>query len=132
MKKSWTRLKKYGNVVVTNDEVNPNERENKMTAKTNTVAVNASDVLAEVAKFTEDNSRPCPSKYLAEKFGDEVIETLAALKEEGVLLGLRGRNGGFALPGSDIVAKRSEHAVKKALKAAAAAAEDTQDEAAVG
>jgi len=126
---------KCGNVVITQTEANSNEREKNMTAKTNTATVNASDVLAEVAKFTQDNSRPCPSKYLAEKFGDEVIETLAALKQEGVLLGLRGRNGGFALPGSDIVAKRSEHATKKLLKAVAAKQEDVDEvegEAAVG
>lgn len=98
-----------------------------MTTNTNTVA--ESDVLAAVAKFVEDNKRPCPTKHLTAEFGDGVLDTLESLKADGVLLGLRGRNGGFALPGSEIVAKRAEYAAKKA---AAAPAVEEDVESAVG
>jgi DNA-binding IscR family transcriptional regulator len=105
-----------------------------MTTKTDTTpAVANTDVLAEVAKYVDENKRPCPTKHLTKEFGDAVLDTLDELKKGGVLLGLRGRNGGFALPGSDIVAKRSEHAAKKAAKAAEKAADEGEaDEAAVG
>lgn len=82
---------------------------------TNTIS--QSDVVTAVTVFVESNKRPCPSKHLTEKFGSDVVGVLADLKESGVLIGLRGRNGGFALPDSSIVAKRAEHAAKKASKA---------------
>lgn len=89
-----------------------------MTTATNTVvAVSKSDVLAAVSVFVADNKRPCPSHFLTEKFGIDVLDVVDELKGSGVLLGLRGRNGGLALPGSDIVLKRSEHAAKKAKAA---------------
>lgn len=74
------------------------------------------DVLSAVSVFVTDNNRPCPAKYLTDKFGDDVLDVIDSLKESGVLLGLRGRNGGFALPDSPIVAKRAEHAAKRAAK----------------
>jgi hypothetical protein len=82
---------------------------------TNTVS--SSDVLSAVTVFVESNKRPCPAQYLAEKFGPNVHDVIDDLKATGVLLGLRGRNGGLALPGSDIVAKRAEYAAKRAAKA---------------
>lgn len=81
------------------------------------MTINTSDVVNTVVDFTAANSRPCPAKYLAEKFGSEVHDVIDSLKESGVLLGLRGRNGGLAIPGSEIVAKRAEYAAKKAAKA---------------
>ena len=81
-----------------------------------TTTISQSDVVSAVTVFVNENSRPCPSKYLTDKFGADVVEVLASLKESGVLIGLRGRNGGFALPDSAIVAKRAEHAAKQAAK----------------
>lgn len=78
--------------------------------------INSSDVVTAVTMFVKDNNRPCPAKFLAEKFGEDVFDVIDQLKESGVLLGLRGRNGGLALPGTEIVAKRAEHAAKKAAK----------------
>ncbi len=82
---------------------------------TNTIS--QSDVVAAVTSFVVDNKRPCPAQFLTEKFGDDVLDVIDELKESGVMVGLRGRNGGLALAGSDIVAKRSEYAAKKAAKA---------------
>lgn len=78
--------------------------------------INHSDVLSAVTVFVQDNKRPCPSHYLTDKFGEDVLDVIDTLKADGVLLGLRGRNGGLAIPGSDIVAKRAEYAAKKAAK----------------
>lgn len=78
---------------------------------------NQTDVLSAVNDFVSSNSRPCPAKYLAEKFGNDVFTVIDELKASGVLLGLRGRNGGLALHGSEIVAKRAEYAAKRAAKA---------------
>lgn len=106
-----------------------------MTTDTNkTPAVADTDVLAAVAKYVDENKRPMPTKELVKEFGDEVRDTLDTLKADGVILGLRGRNGGFALPGSEIVAKRAEHGLKKAAKEAAKADAEQADEgeAAVG
>ena len=78
--------------------------------------INSSDVLSAVTVFVNDNKRPCPAKFLTEKFGDDVLDVIDELKESGVVVGLRGRNGGLALSGSEIVAKRAEFAAKKAAK----------------
>jgi hypothetical protein len=88
------------------------------------LVVSETDVLTAVTEYVGQFARPCPAKFLEAKFGDEVDTTINSLKESGILLGLRGRNGGLAMVGSDIVAKRGEHAVKKALKAAEKAAKD--------
>ena len=69
--------------------------------------ISNSDVVSAVQTFVSSNSRPCPSHYLTEKFGDDVLDVIDELKASGVLLGLRGRNGGLATPDSEIVAKRS-------------------------
>lgn len=89
--------------------------------KTNTIS--QTDVLTAVTVYTKEQNRPCPSHFLTEKFGADVLDVVDELKETGVLLGLRGRNGGLALPGTEIVAKRSEFAAKKAAKLAAKASE---------
>lgn len=80
--------------------------------------INSSDVLSAVTVFVTDNKRPCPAAYLTEKFGDDVLNVIDELKESGIVVGLRGRNGGLAIAGSEIVAKRAEYAAKKAAKAA--------------
>jgi len=69
--------------------------------------ISNSDVLSAVQTFVSTNSRPCPAHFLTEKFGDDVLDVIDELKASGVLLGLRGRNGGLATPDSEIVAKRS-------------------------
>lgn len=92
-----------------------------------TSTISQSDVVTAVTVFVKDNNRPCPAKFLTEKFGDDVLDVIDELKESGVLLGLRGRNGGLALPGSDIVAKRSEYAAKKAAKVTTAENEVAQN-----
>lgn len=89
--------------------------------------INSSDVLSAVTVFVNDNKRPCPSTFLTEKFGDDVLDVIDELKESGVVVGLRGRNGGLALAGSEIVAKRAEFAAKKAAKAAKSDAVDTNE-----
>lgn len=81
---------------------------------TNTIS--QTDVVAAVSAFVQENSRPCPSQFLTDKFGDDVLDVVDELKESGVVVGLRGRNGGLAIAGSEIVAKRAEHAAKKAAK----------------
>ena len=82
--------------------------------------INSTDVLSAVSTFVTDNKRPCPSQFLTEKFGDDVLDVIDELKASGVVVGLRGRNGGLALAGSEIVAKRAEYAAKKAAKATVA------------
>lgn len=74
--------------------------------------ISNSDVLSAVQTFVSSNNRPCPSHFLTEKFGDDVLDVIDELKASGVLLGLRGRNGGLATPDSDIVAKRSSKSAK--------------------
>ena len=83
---------------------------------TTTISFSQTDVLTAVTVFVNDNKRPCPAHYLAEKFGPDVLDMIDELKESGVLLGLRGRNGGLALPGSEVAAKRAEYAAKRAAK----------------
>lgn len=70
-------------------------------------SISNSDVVSAVQTFVSTNNRPCPSHFLTEKFGDDVLDVIDELKASGVLLGLRGRNGGLATPDSEIVAKRS-------------------------
>lgn len=86
-----------------------------------TTPINQTDVLTAVTAFVDAQKRPCPQHVLTAQFGDDVLDVIDALKEQGVLLGLRGRNGGYAVSGSEIVAKRAEHAAKKAAKVAAKA-----------
>lgn len=74
--------------------------------------ISNSDVLSAVQSFVSSNNRPCPSHFLTEKFGDDVLDVIDSLKASGVLLGLRGRNGGLATPDSAIVAKRSAKSAK--------------------
>lgn len=69
--------------------------------------ISNSDVLSAVQSYVSSNNRPCPKHFLTEKFGDDVMDVIDELKASGVLLGLRGRNGGLATPDSPIVAKRS-------------------------
>lgn len=84
-----------------------------------TTTINSTDVLSAVNTYVQEQSRPCPAAFLTEKFGADVLDVIDQLKASGVVVGLRGRNGGLALAGSDIVTKRAEHAAKKAAKAAA-------------
>lgn len=89
--------------------------------------INSSDVLSAVTVFVNDNKRPCPAAFLTEKFGDDVLDVIDELKESGVVVGLRGRNGGLALAGSEIVAKRAEFAAKKAAKSVESGSVNTNE-----
>lgn len=59
------------------------------------MAVTKEQVLAAVSEYREANSRPCPARYLVEKFGEEVTPVIKELKEAGTLIGQRGRTGGL-------------------------------------
>jgi hypothetical protein len=87
--------------------VNPNQTQLSLTKENNMSSISNSDVVSAVQTFVSTNNRPCPSHFLTEKFGDDVLDVIDELKASGVLLGLRGRNGGLATPDSEIVAKRS-------------------------
>ena len=92
--------------------------------------ISNSDVVSAVQSFVSSNNRPCPSHFLTEKFGDDVLDVIDSLKESGVLLGLRGRNGGLATPDSEIVAKRS--AKSKSAKSVDTMSEPAEQTAQVG
>lgn len=94
--------------------------------------VSNSDVLSAVQTFVSSNNRPCPAHYLTEKFGDDVLDVIDELKESGVLLGLRGRNGGLATPDSAIVAKRSAKSKSKSANESQNTSEPVEQTAQVG
>jgi len=59
------------------------------------MAITTEQVLSEVSSYRAENGRPCPANHLVAKFGDEVLDTIAALKKDGTLVGKRGRTGGL-------------------------------------
>jgi hypothetical protein len=69
------------------------------------MAVTTEQVLSAISEYREANARPCPAKYLVEKFGDEATAIIATLKDNGTLIGKRGRTGGLvpadAAPATD-------------------------------
>lgn len=67
------------------------------------MAITNEQVLAAVSEYREANSRPCPARYLTEKFGDEALDIVNALKKAGTLIGKRGRTGGL-VPADNIAA----------------------------
>ena len=69
--------------------------------------INNIDVLAAIQSYVEKNNRPCPSHYLCDKFGDDVAESILAMKEHGKIQGLRGRNGGVIIAGMVIDRKKN-------------------------
>jgi hypothetical protein len=70
------------------------------------MAISNEQVLAAISEYREANSRPCPAKFLVEKFGDEALDIIAALKKDGTLVGKRGRTGGL-VPAGDTTASAS-------------------------
>lgn len=60
--------------------------------------IEKSDVVGSITVYLSANKRPCPAHYLVDKFGDDVVETIADLKKDGVLVGKRGRKGGLQFP----------------------------------
>ena len=38
--------------------------------------ISSSDVLSAVQTFVSSNNRPCPSHFLTEKFGDDVLDVI--------------------------------------------------------
>lgn len=67
--------------------------------------INSTEVLSSIRSYIEANDRPCPAHYLTDKFGDDVAESILALKKEGLIAGRRGRNGGIVFP--DTVFKKN-------------------------
>lgn len=93
------------------------------------------EILVEIAAFTAANGRPCPAKHLTDKFGEDALPLIAALKKDGKVYGKRGRTGGLVSnepvsqleadnTGSDLAAEFAALAEKLA--------EDTGDVAATG
>jgi hypothetical protein len=70
------------------------------------MAVTNEQVLVAISEYRAENSRPCPAKYLVEKFGDEALDIIAGLKKDGTLVGKRGRTGGL-VPAGDATASVS-------------------------
>ncbi len=70
------------------------------------MAVTNEQVLVAISEYRAENSRPCPAKYLVEKFGDEALDIITGLKKDGTLVGKRGRTGGL-VPASDTTASAS-------------------------
>lgn len=58
------------------------------------------DVLAEIASYTAANGRPCPAKYLTDKFGGDAADIITSLKKDGAVVGRRGRSGGLVVSGA--------------------------------
>lgn len=59
------------------------------------MAVTKEQVLAAVSEYRSANARPCPARYLTDKFGDDVLSVIDSLKKDGTLVGKRGRTGGL-------------------------------------
>jgi hypothetical protein len=57
--------------------------------------VTREEILAEIASYRAENGRPCPAKHLVAKFGAGAESIIAALKDDGILVGKRGRTGGL-------------------------------------
>ena len=96
------------------------------------MAVTNEQVLAAISEYRAENSRPCPAKYLVEKFGDEATDIVAALKKDGTLIGKRGRTGGLvpadAAATSPVAAESDGESVSDTFAALAAKlAADTAD-----
>lgn len=64
------------------------------------MAVTNEQVLAEISSYRAEQNRPCPAKHLTDKFGDDALDIIAALKKDGTLIGKRGRTGGL-VPASE-------------------------------
>lgn len=106
------------------------------------MAISNEQVLAAISEYRAENNRPCPAKYLVEKFGDEALDVVAALKKDGTLVGKRGRTGGLVPAGEATTASTSAEdtatdsgeSVEDQFAALAArlAGDDTASEAAVG
>lgn len=103
------------------------------------MAITNEQVLSAISEYRSENGRPCPANYLVGKFGDEVLDTIAALKKAGTVVGKRGRTGGLlpagseVLPEADLTVKPNDESVADQFAALAARlAESEQTEAAVG
>jgi hypothetical protein len=101
------------------------------------MAITTEQVLSEVSSYRAENGRPCPANHLVAKFGDEVLDTIAALKKDGTLVGKRGRTGGLvpadATPATTEAATSDDSVADQfaALAARLAESEQTAD-AAIG
>lgn len=73
---------------------------------TQTGTIENTDIVNAVRDYITNNNRPCPTDHLTKKFGEIVVEMLPAIKKNGSLVGLRGRNGGLMIPGMEGLVKR--------------------------
>jgi hypothetical protein len=103
------------------------------------MAVTNEQVLAAISEYREANERPCPAKYLVEKFGDEALDIIAGLKKDGTLVGKRGRTGGLVPAGDTTASAASEdtttdsgESLADQFAALAAQLANSESEAAVG
>lgn len=100
------------------------------------MAITNEQVLSAISEYRTANSRPCPAKYLVEKFGEEVTEVIQSLKDSGTLVGKRGRTGGLvpadALPASNEATTESDSSVADQFAALAAKLASDEPAAAIG
>ena len=99
------------------------------------MAITNEQVLSAISEYRSENGRPCPANYLVSKFGEEVLDTIAALKKAGTVVGKRGRTGGLvaAEEQTDAATDESTDSVADQFAALAAKlAESEQSEAAIG
>lgn len=102
------------------------------------MAVTKEQVLAAVSEYRSANARPCPARYLTDKFGDEVLSVIDSLKKDGTLVGKRGRTGGLVPSDStptadtDTATSDSSDVTEQFAALAARLAESEPTDAAVG
>lgn len=104
------------------------------------MAVTKEQVLASVSEYRSANARPCPARYLTDKFGDDVLSVIDSLKKDGTLVGKRGRTGGLvpsdstptATADTDTTAADSSDVTEQFAALAARLAESEPTDAAVG
>ena len=102
------------------------------------MAVTNEQVLAAIAEYREANTRPCPARYITDKFGSDALPIIAALKESGAIVGRRGRTGGLvpadATTAANVSSTVTDDSVSDQFAALAAklAADDVSADAANG
>lgn len=78
--------------------------------------VTAADVLSSVSLYIENNNRPCPAHYLVTKYSDDVMEVIGIMKQNGTIVGKRGRNGGLILPDTVFKPKSTDKVVEQSVE----------------
>ena len=101
--------------------------------------VTREEILAEIASYRAEMQRPCPAKHLVAKFGTGAESIITALKDDGILVGKRGRTGGLVPAGDTTASVSSEdtttdsgESLADQFAALAAQLASSESEAAVG